>query len=86
MVSGECSHSGQGTVYSEEWSGEWIDRVQSGEWREESAVRAGEEASGGEAPQLGITPQIHLVFYLRRLPNLSFVCLLFLLQFFYSKP
>jgi hypothetical protein len=37
VVSGECSYSGQGTVDSEEWSGErggeW--RVESTEWRVE---------------------------------------------------
>jgi hypothetical protein len=37
-------------------------RVQSGEWREESAVRAEEEAAGGEAPQLGITSHIPFGF------------------------
>jgi hypothetical protein len=33
VVSGECSHSGQGTVDSVKWSGEW--RVESTEWRVE---------------------------------------------------
>ncbi len=89
MVSGECSHSGQGTVTmdSEEWSGEW--RVESTEYRVErrecGACRR--KSARRRSPPIGdhTADSIWFFIFADCLISRLFVCFV-LLQFFYSKP
>jgi hypothetical protein len=71
------------TVDSVEWSREWRVGVV-GEWRverRECGARRRRSARSRSPPSGDHTADSILVFYLRRLPKLSFVCLFVLLQF-----
>jgi hypothetical protein len=71
---------------SEEWSGEW--RVESTEWRverRECGVRRRRSARR-RSPPIGDHTADSIWFFIFADCLISFVCLLVLLQFVYSKP
>ncbi len=81
VVCGEWRVQSQWTGNSGQCKVEW--RVESGEYRVESGgkrVRCAQEKKRQEEkpPIWGSHRRFHLVFYLHRLSNLSFVCLLVL--------